>query len=231
MTIYAEEYIGECAAGSCDRPAAVVIFEDFMLCALHDHRYAIGQEIDAASISLDLAKRWRSEARMHEGTQYLVRLFDRAEEDLTERLAQLGRYVEEIAQIDHENVGTHDLRTAAREQSEDEGAEDAANAGEEGEPLEWVQVLKDAVVQLDTAAGDRLEEGRPEIARRIEEVMSAIEDELERLTGEEIPRPIRRAPGEDEEDAPVSSGQRSSPLGVCSVGSATDTPCLRPAVY
>lgn len=61
---------------------------------------------------------------------------------------------------------------------------------EEEQRTAWVMVLKDAVVQLDTARHDRIEEGSDEIAQRIEEVISQIEDELERLTGEEIPRPM-----------------------------------------
>jgi hypothetical protein len=40
----------------------------------------------------------------------------------------------------------------------------------------WVEVLKDAVVQLDTAAADREEEGAEAIGTRIREVIEALED-------------------------------------------------------
>lgn len=69
----------------------------------------------------------------------------------------------------------------------------AQEQSEEQEPTAWVGVLKEAVVQLDTARCDRREEGSEEIALRIEEVITRIEDELEELTGEKIPHPLPQA--------------------------------------
>lgn len=68
-----------------------------------------------------------------------------------------------------------------------------------------VTILKEAVVQLDAAAEDRREEGSPEIARRIEEVITFFEDELEEITGKEIPRPVR---SEAEEDHDIPGERR-----------------------
>lgn len=122
---YAEEYIGECTAGSCDRPATVRVYEDFMLCALHYMRYEAREDIDEATMALGLIKGWHSVANMH-GNDYLIRMFNRASEELREieGAARLRRA--QLKRVDYENEHAHDLRTrgglAARSEQEEAGA-------------------------------------------------------------------------------------------------------------
>ena len=51
---YSEVYIGECIPESCDRPAMVRVYEDYVyvLCALHNQRRVIGSEVDAVGTGL-----------------------------------------------------------------------------------------------------------------------------------------------------------------------------------
>jgi hypothetical protein len=79
-------------------------------------------------------------------------------------------------------VGRDMVEKAVREELSHSPAENA--------PSSWVQALTDAVVQLDCTKEDRRVEGTPGIASRIDEVINTIEDELERLTGQKIPRPL-----------------------------------------
>lgn len=106
---YSEVFIGECIAGSCDRPATVRVYEDFVLCALHHMRHEAGQDVDEAGIALELMAGWRSVAAMH-GNGYLLELFEYAKGELLERKAAADRRQDQLDRIDRENVGDTEIR-------------------------------------------------------------------------------------------------------------------------
>ncbi|MDP9476793.1 MAG: hypothetical protein M3R38_14090 [Actinomycetota bacterium] len=106
---YAEEFIGECLVGSCDRPATVRVYEDFVLCALHHMMHEAGHDADEAGLALELLGGWRSVAAMH-GNGYLLELFEFAKADLLERKATADRRQDQLERIDRENVGNTETR-------------------------------------------------------------------------------------------------------------------------
>ncbi|MDP9476204.1 MAG: hypothetical protein M3R38_11080 [Actinomycetota bacterium] len=106
---YAEEFIGECTTGDCDRPATVRVYEDFVLCALHHMMYEAGEDADEAGIALELMAGWRSVAAMH-GNRPLLELFEFAKRELLERKGAADRRQEQLERIDRENVGNTEIR-------------------------------------------------------------------------------------------------------------------------
>ncbi len=106
---YAQEFIGECTTGSCDRPATVRVYEDFVLCALHHMMYEAGEDADEAGIALELMAGWRSVAAMH-GNRPLLELFEFAKRELLERKGAADRRQEQLEHIDRENEANQEIR-------------------------------------------------------------------------------------------------------------------------
>ena len=57
--------LGGCTVGDCPRPATNRVVEGFPLCALHRLKYELSQDVNAASLGLELLARWRDEADGH----------------------------------------------------------------------------------------------------------------------------------------------------------------------
>ncbi len=106
---YAQTFIGECTTGSCDRPATVRVYEDFVLCALHHMMHEVGHDADEAGLALDLMAGWRSVAAMH-GNRPLLELFEYAKGELLERKGAADRRQDQLDRIDLENVGNTEIR-------------------------------------------------------------------------------------------------------------------------
>ncbi len=106
---YSETFIGECTVGTCTRPATVRVHEDFVLCALHHLRWEAGDDHDEVSLALELIAGWRSMASMH-GNDYLVRMFEAAEEDLEVLRDKAKRRQIQLERVEVENIPNEELR-------------------------------------------------------------------------------------------------------------------------
>ncbi len=126
-TEYSEVFIGECITGSCDRPATVRVYEDFVLCALHHAHYEAGHDADEAGLALDLMAGWRSVAAMH-GNGYLLELFEYAKGELLERKGAADRRLEQLKRIDLENVGNTEIRVEMGRQAGKKPEQEEAGA-------------------------------------------------------------------------------------------------------
>ncbi len=109
---YADEYIGECIAGSCDSPATVQIHKDFKHCALHALAYELGEEEDDMSIAAGMLRGWKSQSE-YEGCGFLARVLDNALAECEERKSRAHSQRDQLWQVDREVMPNHDLRTAA----------------------------------------------------------------------------------------------------------------------
>lgn len=94
---YSETFIGECASGGCAKPATVRVSGSFVLCALHFLKYELAEDANQASLTVELVKPWRDEAKVHGLDALAESLEGIADEqqgrylDATDRMKQLDQ--------------------------------------------------------------------------------------------------------------------------------------------
>ena len=98
---YSEVWIGECAQGSCPRPATVVIHGDFKLCALHTLDWEAREEHNRATLALELLKPWYSQAQMH-GLGELMEDLDAIKARMSDRAVETRARMHALDQVELE---------------------------------------------------------------------------------------------------------------------------------